>query len=143
MKRHVVCRVSELPAGSKRILHTGRGPGIGVFNVGGAFYAIKNTCPHKGAPLCLGSVVGTTVPRWPEDGPPDMEWVRDGEIIRCPWHGWEFELATGHTVAASRNRVKTYEVEIEAASDRDAADLPSDLETYPVTVEDNLVVVTA
>ena len=52
---------------------------------------------------------------------------RDGEIIRCPWHLWEFEIATGRCLVDSRARVKTYPVHVE--EDRvvvyaDPVDLP-------------------
>jgi nitrite reductase (NADH) small subunit len=107
----------------------GRG-GVGVFNVGGRYCALRNTCPHQGGPLCRGTVHGTTVVRIEPGGPPRLEWVREGEILRCPWHRWEFDLFTGASVFPSRLRVKTYDVRIE----------PPRAETFPVRVEDGLVI---
>ena len=49
---------SELPPGERRIVEV-EGRSIGVFNVGGTYYALRNACPHQGAPLCRGSVQGT------------------------------------------------------------------------------------
>jgi nitrite reductase (NADH) small subunit len=136
--RFVAGRVAEIPPGSRKIARPHGGQGIGIFNVAGRFYALKNVCPHQGAQLCLGRVTGTTEARARPDGSPEVHWVRDGEIIRCPWHHWEFEIATGRTVFPSRNRVATYDVEVEHDIDRR---LLSGVETYPVRVEDGLVVV--
>ena len=108
MARHVVGRVPELPPGSRRIVVAGRRE-IGVFNVHGTYYALRNVCPHAGAPLCLGRVTGTTE----ATGPYQVTWVRAGEILRCPWHGWEFDIATGRTITEPVERVQTYPVHVE------------------------------
>ncbi|MBI3966072.1 MAG: Rieske (2Fe-2S) protein [Chloroflexi bacterium] len=108
MARHVVCRVEELPPGSRRIVPIGR-RGIGIFNVNGTYHALHNVCPHAGAPLCLGRVTGTTV----ATAPYQVEWVQEGEILRCPWHGWEFEIASGETITEPVERVQTYSIFVE------------------------------
>lgn len=108
MARHVVGRVEELPPGSHKVVPVGR-RGLGVFNVNGQFYALYNVCPHAGGPLCLGPVTGTTR----ATGPYQVEWVREGEILRCPWHGWEFDITTGCTITEPVERVQTYPVHIE------------------------------
>ena len=105
----VVSTVEELPPGSRRVVGAGR-YGIGVFNVGGRYRAFLNSCPHAGAPLCLGRVTG--LPRATGPGEP-VEWTRDGEILRCPWHGWEFDLMTGETVTEPVVRVKQFAVRVE------------------------------
>lgn len=104
-QRHVVCRASELPPGERRIVRLG-GRSIGVFNVGGSFYALHNGCPHKGGALCEGPVCGTTVDA-------SFGYGRDGEIVRCAWHGWEFDIATGVAVADPAVRARTYPVVVE------------------------------
>jgi hypothetical protein len=66
------------------------------------------------------------------DGPPtvqnaNLDIVREGEIIRCPWHMWEFEIATGRCLVDPKARVKTYPVVIEEGQVvvyADPADLP-------------------
>ena len=83
--------------------------GIGLFNRGGTIYALRNYCPHAGAPVCLGVITGTTE----SAGSYDASWVRDGEILRCPWHGWEFDLRTGASVAEPVRRVASYPVSVE------------------------------
>jgi nitrite reductase (NADH) small subunit len=104
----VVCAASELPVGARRILRLGR-RSIGVFNVAGRFYALHNGCPHKGGPLCEGRVCGTTLPA---EGY-TFVYGREGEIVRCAWHGWEFEIATGRALADPRVRARTYPVAVE------------------------------
>src|SRR5439155_21585233 len=86
MASHAVCGLAELPAGQRRIVEV-EGRSIGVFNVHGSLYALPNVCPHQGAPLCLGLVTGLMRP----SAPGVFEWTREGEILRCPWHGWEFD----------------------------------------------------
>ncbi len=128
-KRVVVGPVAELPAGSRRLIVPFRGrAGIGVFNVNGAYHALRNLCPHKAGPLCTGRVSGRVV----ADAPPtaantNLDLVREGEIIRCPWHLWEFDIATGACLVDPKMRVKTYPVNIEDGEVvvyADAADLP-------------------
>ena len=130
--KHVVCRLSELPPGERRIVTIG-GRSIGVLNVNGALHALRNSCPHQNAPLCLGLIRGTTV----ASKPYEMIYGREDEIIKCPWHGWEFEIATGRSVFNPHKvRVRTYAVTVETPEAEDPR-----IETYPVTVEDGLVVV--
>lgn len=127
MAGYVVGRVGEIPPGSRTIVDVA-GRSVGVFNVGGTFYALRNACPHQGGPLCLGRIRGTTLP----SAPGEYVYGREGEIIRCPWHGWEFDVTTGRTlVDPARLRVRRYDVTVE----------PPPAETYPVTVEEGLVVV--
>ena len=115
-RRVVVCAVDELPPGERKIVVPFRGrAGIGVFNVNGAFHALRNLCPHKSGPLCTGRIGPSMV----ADAPPTiadagLDVVREGEIIRCPWHMWEFEIATGRCLVDSKARVKTYPVVVEA-----------------------------
>ena len=108
MGRYVVGRVADLPPGSRRLVQAGRF-GVGVFNVNGRYYALNNHCPHAGGPLCLGEVTGTTE----EAGAYKVIWVRQGEIVSCPWHAWEFDIATGRTITEPTKAVRTYPVRVE------------------------------
>src|SRR3982074_1066857 len=95
--RVVVCPAVDLPAGSRRLVVPFRGrAGIGVFNVNGRYHALRNLCPHKLGPLCTGRVSGRVVAAAPPSaGTAAIEVVREGEVITCPWHLWEFEIASG------------------------------------------------
>jgi nitrite reductase (NADH) small subunit len=130
MGRHVIGKVSELPPGTNRILSL-ENRSVGIFNVSGEFYALKNNCPHQGAPLCLGDVKGTTLP----SKPGEYLYGREGEIVRCPWHGWEFDIKNGRSIFdPNKCLVKTYEVEIEEEE-------ASSVETFPVKIESERIVV--
>ena len=133
MRRHVVARVAEIPPGRRLVVEIA-GRSIGIFNAGGAFYAVRNSCPHQGGPLCLGPTVGLAT----SSRPGEIEYTREGEILRCPWHGWEFDLATGRSVFdPARTRVRSYPVEI--VPDGEPVELQA--ETYPVEIERGQVVV--
>ena len=133
MEKFVIGLTRDVPPG-KRLIVTLKGRSIGVFNVNGTYYALRNVCPHQGAPLCTGSVGGTTFPSLPSH-PEDYLYGREGEILRCPWHGWEFDLTTGKSLCnPHKYQVKTYEVTVEKEED------PS-VETYPVTIDGGRIVV--
>ncbi len=101
-------RVDEIPDGGRIV--TVRGLSIGLFRVRDDVVAVLNICPHELAPVCRGKVRGTTLP----SPPGEYRWGREGEILACPWHGWEFDLLTGrHLVHGSRARLRQYPVAIE------------------------------
>ncbi|VBA41056.1 Rieske (2Fe-2S) protein [Mycobacterium attenuatum] len=109
LQRRLVCWIDELPPGTMKLVDTGKF-GVGVYNVGGQLYAIANHCSHEGAPLCLGLIGGTNESVPAEPG--RLRRVRDGQIVRCPWHNWEFDVTTGRNVADPRRRVRTYRVDV-------------------------------
>lgn len=129
MSDHIVARMGELSPGERKIVEI-EGRSIGVFNVGGRFYALRNSCPHQAGPLCLGSINGMIMP----GKPGEYMWACEGEILRCPWHGWEFNIITGQSIFNPRKtRVRSYEVSVEPEHDER-------IETYPVSAEGGLVV---
>jgi nitrite reductase (NADH) small subunit len=108
MTEHVVCDATELPAGERKIVKIGRAS-IGVFNVEGELYAVRNICPHHGAELCLGKVSGTMLP----SGPGEWDYSDDNVVVRCPRHRWEFDLGNGLSLIDPQKwRVKTYPVRV-------------------------------
>jgi 3-phenylpropionate/trans-cinnamate dioxygenase ferredoxin subunit len=102
-----VAQVSDIPPGGRKIVEVD-GRSIGVFNVHGTFVAALNVCPHELAPVCLGAVRGTLVASMPGE----YCWVREGEILACPWHGWEFDLLTGRALADKRKRLHLFPVTV-------------------------------
>src|SRR5919199_423801 len=135
MGRHVVGRISELPPSERKIVEV-EGRSIGVFNVHGQFYALRNRCPHQAAPLCLGAIKGMTLP----GKPGEYIWAREGEILRCPWHGWEFDVTNGRSIfSPHRVRVRAYEVTVEPGTAPEDAEDPA-VQTFPVTVEADRVI---
>ncbi|MEZ4569221.1 MAG: Rieske (2Fe-2S) protein [Thermomicrobiales bacterium] len=141
-RRIAVKPVSEFPNNSREIIQVGR-QSIGVINVDGEFFALRNHCPHQGAPLCLGMISGTTI----AGEPYEYNYGRENEIITCPWHGWEFEISTGQSVFnPHRVRVRSYEVTVERPTEGDQQVWYADEEdptvpTFDVTVEDGWVIV--
>lgn len=107
-KRIAICPASEIPPGGKRIVEI-EGLSIGVFNIDGHFHALKNVCPHAGAPLCLGHIQTTHRPGAVGEYLPALE----GRVLRCPWHGWEFDIVTGKGLYDRNSRVATYAVEVD------------------------------
>ena len=94
MSKHVVATVAEIPPGGRKLV-TVRGRSIAVFNLGGEYFGLFNRCPHQGGPMCEGILTGLIE----SDEPGRYKYSRKGEIIRCPWHGWEFDVRTGQPSA--------------------------------------------
>ncbi len=87
-----IAKTDEIPPGEGRVITVGNRE-IALFNADGAFYALENTCCHRGGPLGEGALQGNTV--------------------TCPWHMWQFELASGACVNSPGDRVRTYDVVVE------------------------------
>jgi nitrite reductase/ring-hydroxylating ferredoxin subunit len=92
-----------------RVVALGRRPVLLCRVSENEFRAIANTCPHEGALLSDGRLTGTTLPS--EVG--EYKYGRVGEIVRCPWHAYEFDTKSGEALFGERKmRVKTYPVRI-------------------------------
>lgn len=87
-----VGRVEELRDGEGRVVQAG-GQTLAVFNVAGQFYAIDNTCAHRGGPLGEGDV--------------------EGRVVTCPWHGWRWDVTTGANTNNPGVRVACFPVTVE------------------------------
>ena len=82
---------------------------IGVFNIRGEFYGLPNVGPHQTGSLCEGKPpLGTLVARSENDW--KFEWVNEGEIVACPWHGLEYRVPTGRCLAYQNITLRSYEV---------------------------------
>jgi nitrite reductase (NADH) small subunit len=107
---HAIGRLEELPAGTHKVV-TVRGVEIGVFNVGGELHAIPNLCIHQWGPLCEGKVSGTLASS--RDAGWALEWVKEGQVVICPWHSLEFDVTTGQCLAYPQVRLRRYPVVVE------------------------------
>jgi NAD(P)H-dependent nitrite reductase small subunit len=87
-----VAEVGEVPPGTGKCVEAG-GKQIAVFNVGGTFHAIDNTCLHRGGPLGEGEL--------------------EGNVVTCPWHGWQYDITTGCNLDDETVRVARYDVRVE------------------------------
>src|SRR4029078_6305553 len=135
MSKHVVATVRDVPPGSRKLV-TVRGRPIAIFNLGGEYLRWSNRCPHQGGPMCEGILTGLIE----SDDPGHYKYSRKGEILRCPWHGWEFDVRPGQSYCEpARIQVRSYPVEV-APGER-VVHGPYVAETVPVTVEQEYVVV--
>ena len=90
-KQVEVGKADDFPVGKFKIV-TIEGREIGIARLAnGEFRAVRNHCPHKGAPVCKGFISGTALP----SAPGELVYGHDGEVLVCPWHGYEFDLNTG------------------------------------------------
>lgn len=108
MKKYKVASASEIRQ-SKRTIVKVKDMEIGVFYVNGNFYAYRNICPHGIAPVCVGRVTGTRLPSRVYE----YEYGMEGQILRCPWHGWEFDLETGKHLVESGVKLRSFPIEVE------------------------------
>lgn len=88
-----VAKTTEIAPGNSKVVEA-NGREIAIFNLDGNFYAIDNTCIHKGGPLGQGTL--------------------EGEDIVCPWHSWRFNVKTGVSPVNPAAKVKTYDLKIES-----------------------------
>ncbi len=87
-----VARVGEIPPGSAKAVTVGTRE-IALFHVEGEFYAMDNTCPHQGGPLCEGRI--------------------EGKTVTCPLHAWTFKLESGKMALGDYALVDTFDVRVE------------------------------
>jgi len=87
-----VAETTEIPPGTGKTV-TVNGNTIALFNVDGTFYAIDNTCIHRGGPLGEGEL--------------------SGKIVTCPWHGWQYDVTTGISTFNPMAKVACYQVKVE------------------------------
>jgi len=83
---------ADVPEGRGKAV-TLEGNAIALFNVGGTFHAIDNTCKHRGGPLGEGEL--------------------DASQVTCPWHGWQYDVTTGECMTTPGVTQKTYNVKVE------------------------------
>jgi nitrite reductase (NADH) small subunit len=95
------------PQGGVRVVEIGTHR-IGLYRVGDSLYALADRCPHRGAPLCAGAVA---TPIQVESG--ELTVGEPGSVVRCPWHKWEFDIATGRCTVDERLRVRQYPISLD------------------------------
>jgi nitrite reductase/ring-hydroxylating ferredoxin subunit len=89
-----VASLDEVPAGQPKVVELD-GVRVVLTRVGDAVYACGDVCTHRGGPLGEGKLNGTR--------------------LACPWHGWMFDVRTGHCVFPGRGAsVPSYRARVEA-----------------------------
>tara|TARA_R110002110_G_scaffold136289_1_gene320992 strand:- start:187 stop:621 length:435 start_codon:yes stop_codon:yes gene_type:complete len=133
--KHVVATLAEMPPGSRKLVTIGTRE-IALFNIDGEFFAVLDRCPHQKGSLCKGKLIGLVE----SAAPGEYRYSRPQQIVRCPWHGWEFDLRTGQSrVDPSSIRVRPYTVEVADGSVVKGG--PYQAEVFDVSVEDQYVVI--
>ena len=87
-----VASTSDLKPGENKIVNV-NGTDVALFNVDGEFFAMSNTCLHRGGPLGEGYL--------------------EGDVVTCPWHGWRFNVKTGINAVMPNMKVESYQVKVE------------------------------
>ena|SRR3989344_5403241 len=90
---HHAAKTSDLKSGEGKVVNIS-GRDVALFNVDGNFYAIDNTCKHRGGPLGEG--------------------ILYEDVITCPWHGWNYNVKTGKNVDDESVHVQVYKVKVES-----------------------------
>jgi len=108
MKRYPVASIADIKERGRKIVKV-KGMEVGIFFVDGHFVAYRNFCPHGAAPACEGPICGTRLPT----DVYEYEYGRENEILRCPWHGWEFDLKTGRHLVDEKVKLRSYTIEQE------------------------------
>ncbi|HEU5180058.1 MAG TPA: Rieske 2Fe-2S domain-containing protein [Candidatus Polarisedimenticolia bacterium] len=91
-ERFRVASRADVPPGTGKVVVAG-GRVLALFNVEGEFFAVDNSCPHRGGPLGEGHL--------------------QGKIVTCPWHGWQFDLCTGVSPLNPRHTIRCVRLESE------------------------------
>jgi nitrite reductase (NADH) small subunit/3-phenylpropionate/trans-cinnamate dioxygenase ferredoxin subunit len=86
-------KVDDVPPGRGKTISLGE-KRIALFNADGSFYAIDDTCLHRGGPLGEGEL--------------------EGCIVTCPWHGWKFDVRSGEMTMNAAARVNCYAIRVDA-----------------------------
>lgn len=135
MAKHIVARGDEIKPGERKLVLV-KGRPILVLNIDGAYFGLLNRCPHRGGDLDKGRLGGLLL----SQEPGQYEMTRAGEILRCPWHGWEFDVKTGKSwCRPDEVKARQYAVTVEPGAA--LVEGPHVAETFEVSVEGEYVVV--
>lgn len=110
-KRYRVGSVADFPEGGHQVVDVD-GRQLGVFHIKGKLYALPNICPHMTGPVCEAKILTGSL-RTDESTEWKPQWVHDGEVIVCPWHGLEYHVPTGQCLAYEHIRIRRYKVTVE------------------------------
>jgi len=102
------CKAADVAIGKPRIVTIGR-IRVGIFQLEDGYAALLNICPHRAGQLCEGPVSGTTR----QTDKTEFVYERAGELIRCAWHGWEFDIRSGKCLVDEKLRARTFPVHVD------------------------------
>ncbi|GAA0435677.1 Rieske (2Fe-2S) protein [Lentibacillus halophilus] len=109
--KEIVCKKDELQPGQTMRAKMGPFPIIVCRTPDGEYHAFNNKCAHQGAPMSEGVMCGASVPT---DTPGEYDYQKEGEILRCPWHGMEYDIKNeGRMLADPEQKLKEFNVSFE------------------------------
>ena len=113
MQSYRIGIVSEFEEGTKKVFNLGETE-VGVFRLGGEFYAWNNICPHQGGPVCQGRLYPRVHENLDENKHSHGRLYDENNInIVCPWHGLEFDVRTGKHPGNEEIALDPFPVQIE------------------------------
>lgn len=92
VKRVTVARTDDIAEGERKIVNV-EGISIGIFHHDGGWSALRNSCLHRGGPVCTGPL--------------------NGDVLECPWHGFQYDVCDGHLLVDPKSHLDTFNVSIE------------------------------
>ncbi len=135
MPSYVVGRAEDIPPGQRRCVEA-NGRELVIFNIEGEFFALLDRCPHKGAKLSTGRLTGCIEAK----GYGSYTLSSRGQTLRCPWHGWEYDLRTGRSYCDAE-RIKARKFEVQEVSGRQLVEGPYQADTFEVERDGEYLVV--
>ncbi len=135
MARHVICSAGDLASGHRKLVEVA-GRAIVIFNVDGNYFALANRCPHQGGSLYHGDVTERILaPR-----PGKLASSTERDVVRCPWHGWEFDVRTGKAICDPQ-RIATRRYQASLVRGKDIANCIKDAQSFAADPEGEYVVI--
>lgn len=135
MKKYILGRADEIAPGERMQVTLRKRP-IVVFNVDGEYFALVDRCPHMGGRLSAGPLTGLIA----SSGPGSYELQSDKCLVRCPWHGWEFDVRTGKSWC-DPSRLKTRSLDVHQVAGKTLMEGPYEAESLDVSREGHYLVV--
>jgi nitrite reductase/ring-hydroxylating ferredoxin subunit len=112
MKEVVIGKAAAFPDPGRKVIEVD-GAEIGVFCRNGHFTAYENVCPHMGGPVCQGKIIARVEERIADDKTSlGLSFSKDQTNVACPWHGYEFDIATGQHQGNPRMRLRPVKIEV-------------------------------
>lgn len=108
--RHFVCKKEDLKPGQMKVVYISKKkPVLVTCNNNHEYHAIFDICPHQGARLSKGKLTWKTV----SNDPCKYDIANDGEIVRCPWHSFDYDVKTGQSIVDTKMKIKQFKVVLE------------------------------
>jgi len=112
MREIAIGKVAAFPDPGRKVVEVD-GIAVGVFRHNGVFVAYENVCPHMGGPVCQGKIIARVEERVRDDKTSlGLSFSRTQSNIVCPWHGYEFDIASGRHQGNPRLRLRPVAIKV-------------------------------